>query len=78
MNDRRKADRVHILSPGTIFFGGNEVPCTVRDLSGSGACLVVQTTCGLPALFRLAVANQIPKSCKVMWREETMLGISFR
>jgi hypothetical protein len=78
MNDRRKADRVRILSPGTILFGGNEVACTVRDLSSNGACLVVPTTCGLPALFQLAVANQRPKSCEVQWREETMLGISFR
>jgi hypothetical protein len=78
MNDRRKADRVRILSSGMIIFGGNEILCTVRDLSRNGACLGVQTTAGLPALFQVLIEGQALKNCRVMWRGETMLGVSFR
>jgi len=78
MSDRRKADRVRTLSSGMIIFGGNEMLCTVRDISKTGACLMVQTTTGLPALFQILIEGQIPKNCKVMWRGERSLGVSFR
>jgi len=77
MDDRRKADRVRTLSAGMIIFGDNEVLCTVRDLSRTGACLVVQSTIGLPAIFQVLIDGRVPKNCKVMWRGERTLGVSF-
>jgi len=78
MDDRRKIPRRRILKSGKILLGRREVQCTVRNLSAIGACLVVQTTIGIPAVFEFVMPGQQPKSCKVMWLDDTRLGIHFR
>jgi hypothetical protein len=78
MDERRKISRRRILKSGKILLGRREVPCTVRNLSAIGACLVVQTTYGIPATFEFVVPDQQPKTCKVMWRDDTRLGVHFR
>jgi hypothetical protein len=78
MDERRKIPRRRILKSGKILLGRREVQCTVRNLSAIGACLVVQTTIGIPANFEFVMPGQESKSCKVMWRDDTRLGIHFR
>jgi hypothetical protein len=78
MEERRKAKRMRMLKSGKILLGRGEVLCTVRSLSEIGACLQVQTTYGIPALFQLIMPNREPHSCKVMWRDDTRLGVHFR
>jgi hypothetical protein len=78
MNERRIASRTEVLQSGMLLLGISEIPCTVRNLSATGACLVVETTMGIPAVFQLATANQTARTCKVRWRRATTLGISFR
>ena len=46
-----------------------------RNLTAIGACLVVQTTYGIPATFEFVMPDQPPKTCKVMWA--TILGWAF-
>jgi PilZ domain len=77
MDERRKIPRRRILKSGKILLGRREVLCTVRNLSKIGACLVVQTTYGIPATFEFVMPDQLPKSCKVMWRDDTRLGWAF-
>ena len=76
--ERRKVPRRRTLKSGKILLGAWEVPCTVRNLSEIGACLEVQTTVGIPAAFQLTMQNQTPRTCKVMWRDYTRLGVHFR
>lgn len=78
MDERRKAARMRMLKSGKILLGRREVPCAVRSLSEIGACLQVQTTYGIPALFQLIMPNREPQSCKVIWRDDTKLGVHFR
>ena len=66
-----------MLKSGKIFLGKHVVPCAVRNLSDTGACLQVQTTEGLPSEFSLALADQAPRPCKVIWRDETRMGVQF-
>ena len=40
-----------MLKSGKIFFGKHGVPCAIRNLLATGACLQVQTTVGIPAVF---------------------------
>jgi hypothetical protein len=63
---------------GTIQFENMEVSSTISSLSKIGACLLVENTRGIPEVFELVVPNQRPRSCKVMWRDETRLGVHFR
>jgi hypothetical protein len=63
---------------GKILFGTTEVPCTIGKHSKLGACLIVQTTHGIPALFDLMMPNWAPTTCKVLWRDDRRLGVHFR
>ena len=77
MDDRRTAPRMRMLKSGKIFLGSWGVPCTVRNLSETGACLQVQTTYGIPATFELAIADDQRRSCKIVWLDGTKLGVQF-
>ena len=52
--------------------------CTIRNISKFGACILVQTTLGIPAIFQLVMPDREPQTCKVMWRDDTKLGVLFR
>ena len=69
---------MRMLKSGKIFLGNWGVPCTIRNLSGSGACLEVQTTYGIPATFEFVMSNDLPRTCKVVWLNGTKLGVHFQ
>lgn len=50
----------------------------IRDISKIGACLVVETTSGIPADFQFVTGGQVRQNCKVLWRDDTALGVHFR
>lgn len=78
MIERRKAPRRRILKSGKIRHGKAGISCTVRNLSEIGASLVVQTTFGIPKTFEFAMPGRPPRKCKVIWRNETTLGVEFQ
>lgn len=78
MDERRPAPRMRMLKSGKILLGKHVVPCTVRNLSETGACLQVQTTAGLPSQFSFAMADQPPRICKIIWRDDTKMGVQFQ
>jgi hypothetical protein len=55
-----------------------KVPCAVRNLSEIGACLVVQTTFGIPGTFKCVMPDRTPQTCQVIWRDDTKLGVRFQ
>jgi len=67
-----------LVKSARILFGSTEVPCTIGKLSRLGACLIVQTTHGIPVLFNLVMPNQVCRICKVTWRDDKRLGVHFR
>jgi len=80
MTDRRKDDRMSTHRRGVIKFGpaGQELSCTVDDLTMVGAGLHVGTTFGLPKVFRLTVDGEIEtKHCRVVWTDGKRVGVSF-
>ena len=78
MDDRRQAPRVRLLKSGTILLGKHRVPCTVRNLSETGACLEVQTTYWLPLVFEFMMPGRAIRACKVVWLRDTRIGVQFR
>src|SRR5450432_2012331 len=78
MSERRTKERHRVLKAGKIVFnnGASLLDCTVRNVSGTGACLVVVNALAIPAEFELQLdGDQQP--CEVVWRQTNRVGIRF-
>jgi len=78
MDDRRSDRRTRTYKSGTILLGSWKVPCTVRNLSETGACFEVQTTYGIPASFEFVLPDHPSRTCKVVWLGDTKIGVQFQ
>jgi hypothetical protein len=80
LNERRQDARVSTHRRGIIRFGpaGQELSCTVEDLTATGAGLHVASTFGLPRVFRLTIDDEIgSKHCRVVWTDGKRIGVLF-
>ena len=78
MDERRTAPRHRVLKAGTVEFGGESLPCTVRSLSSSGARIEINSPLWFPDRFVLAVASEgWRKPCHVVWRQQKRIGVIF-
>jgi hypothetical protein len=76
--ERRKPPaRRQMLKSGKILLGTHPIPCAVRNISGRGACLKVQTTVGIPKVFVFVFAGEPARTCKTIWRDDTQIGVMF-
>ncbi|GEO99729.1 PilZ domain-containing protein [Methylobacterium haplocladii] len=56
---------------------GTEIPCTVKDISKSGARLGVPSHCALPESFRFRVLGRdFLCSVKLAWRRGEYVGVA--
>jgi hypothetical protein len=54
------------------------VPCTVRDLSATGARLRLDTSVGAPDSFLLVIDMEgMEADCTVVWRKASEIGVKF-
>jgi hypothetical protein len=52
--------------------------CAIRDLSESGACLVLITPVAISDTFELAMYDAtIKRRCRVVWRAGRRVGVAF-
>jgi len=75
-DEHRVAPRHRVLKGGRILFGGASIDCTVRNLSDTGAALDVTSPLGIPTEFTLATDDS-QRPCRVVWRKEKRIGITF-
>jgi hypothetical protein len=76
--EKRTTSRQRVFKAGTIEFGGGAIDCTIRNWSASGAALDVTSPVGIPAHFTLFVpADGRHWSCRVVWRKEKRIGVTF-
>jgi len=77
--ERRALPRHRTLKGARIVVndGFSTFQCTVRNLSESGAQLRVASIIGIPDAFELVLDDKRSFACKVIWRRETELGVSF-
>jgi hypothetical protein len=77
--DRRGPKRRRVLKGATISVRGlgTSTDCRVRDLSESGACLVITSSVGIPDAFDLVFSDGGVKRCQVEWRLAGKIGVSF-
>lgn len=81
MLERRRDIREAKNLRGVIRYGaaGQEIPCTVANLTPRGAGLSLGTTFGVPEVFHLRIDGE-PHSrhCRVAWTNSKMLGVAFQ
>jgi hypothetical protein len=80
LNERRQDPRIPAHRRGVIKFGpaGQELSCTVEDLTATGAGLLVPSTFGLPRVFRLTIDGEVgSKHCRLVWTDGKRVGVSF-
>jgi hypothetical protein len=78
MNVPRIASRRRVLKAGSIEFGGEEFECTIRNVSETGAALEVMTPLYIPDRFTLVVqSEQSKRACRVIWRKQKRIGVTF-
>jgi hypothetical protein len=79
MVETRIAPRFRVTKSAQIEYGGDKTPCTIRDLSATGAALELSDLAArIPAAFTLIVPEDgLKLPCHVVWRTAFRLGVAF-
>ncbi|PIT00461.1 transcriptional regulator [Bradyrhizobium nitroreducens] len=82
MSDHRAAVRHNTLRTGIVEFDNGagstvSVPCTIRDVSATGARLSLNSSAWIAEDFTLVFASGLRKACRVAWRKERLVGAAF-
>jgi hypothetical protein len=78
MQQDRSAPRRRILKAGQIVFGASVIDCVVRNISATGACILVKTPFWFPDSFVLTIASDnVSRLCHIVWRSDAQIGIAF-
>lgn len=76
--EKRSAPRYRVLKGATVAFDGSGFPCTVRNLSSSGAAIDLPDTAGLPPSFMLIIeADDFIRRCHPVWSSKNRVGVEF-
>jgi PilZ domain len=81
MFETRAAPRYRMIKRATIVYGTHKHPCTVRDISRTGAALdfsdPIRVT-DIPCTFTLVLPEgQLKLSCRVIWHGDYRMGVVF-
>ena len=72
MDEKRKTPRRRVLKEGKIVFADGKclIDCTIRDMSNSGARLLMPNTAGVPDTFQLyEKSSGLLYPVSTAWRE---------
>jgi hypothetical protein len=76
---RRKAVRRDLTYQVWIAYGDERrvVPCTISNISETGACLCLPFNGDVPDEFVLMLSRRARRKCTVVWRSTLELGVRF-
>ena len=82
MSEHRAAVRHETLRTAMVEFDNGtssmvRVPCTIRDVSGTGARLSLNSSAWVPEQFTLVFSSGLRKDCRVAWRKGRLIGSAF-
>jgi hypothetical protein len=81
MVESRIAPRYRVNKRATINHGGDKYPCTVRDISSTGAALELSDSAALlrnvKAFTLLIPEDRLKLSCRVVWQRDYRMGVTF-
>ena len=78
--DKRRSPRRRVLKGAIIAYNNRRstLPCTVRDLSETGARLRTDSAVNAPDTFTLIIElDGFEADCKVTWRKSPELAVMF-
>jgi len=78
VQEKRATFRKRVLKTAQIILSDKapKLDCAVRNLSNTGACLQLSTTYGIPMSFDI-VLDGVRRPCRVVWRTDTKMGVTF-
>jgi hypothetical protein len=60
------------------FVGSRAIDCVVRNLSLTGAAILVPSKAGIPRVFVLTIPeDRLRLACHVVWQNEFRIGVAF-
>lgn len=81
MSELRAATRQSTARTGIIEFDGARgavsIPCTISDVSGTGARLKLDWSLSFPKQATLVFADGLQKACRVAWQKRRLVGVAF-
>ena len=78
MIEKRTAARFRVLKGGLVAIDGGSIPCTVRNMSSTGAAVEFAQAVDLPPTFTLVIErDQFARRCRPGRRNERRVGTAF-
>jgi hypothetical protein len=78
MIEKRAAPRFKVLKGGVVAIDGGSIPCTVRNMSASGAAADFAQAVDLPESFTLVIErDQFARRCRPVWSHARRVGMAF-
>ena len=79
LENNRAALRHRVLKSASISFDGGAIDCVVRNISDTGAALEIASPVGIPDTFTLLISgDHTGRRCRVAWRSDNRIGVSFQ
>ena len=78
MIEKRGAPRFRVLKGGIAEIDGGSVPCTVRNMSATGAAVDFVQRVDLPPTFTLVIErDHFARRCRPVWSNARRVGLAF-
>ena len=78
MIEKRAAPRFKVLKGGVVSLDGGSIPCTVRNMSSTGAAADFTQAVDLPESFTLVIErDRFARRCRPVWSSERRVGMAF-
>lgn len=76
----REHPRFRVTKSAEIEHGGDKIPCVVRNISMSGAAIMLEDLAArIPTNFNLKLTeDQLTLPCSTVWRRGFWMGVRFR
>jgi len=75
----RANPRFRVTKAAEIEYGGDKIPCTVRNISITGAALTLSNLSNrVPTRFNLKIPeDRLNMPCSIVWRRGFQIGVQF-
>jgi hypothetical protein len=81
MVETRVAPRYRLDKPAIAEYGGDKYPCTVRDLSTTGAAIEFPDPVNVLPIakaFTLVMRDDgLRLACRIVWKRDYRMGVTF-
>jgi len=77
--ERRGSERITVKLTAMLIYGGTSVECTVRNISATGAAVLLPEAKSVPDEVTLVIAGKPEKHrAQVVWRVPPLIALRFK